>query len=158
PARACAAAHARRDRADDAQDPASQAVQLAMTGRTAIRAVSAPRTAQLAGSHRKGIRPLGAIGTAARDTVVAGMVAEVLAMPGEKLEEATRRRLERRFGHDFADVRIHADARAASSAQALDAFAFTVGRHIVFDAGRYAPHTTAGRALLAHELAHVIQQ
>ncbi len=59
---------------------------------------------------------------------------------------------------DFGSVRVHADSRAAESANALDARAYTLGHHIVFDAGRYAPRTDEGRALLAHELTHVLQQ
>jgi hypothetical protein len=63
-----------------------------------------------------------------------------------------------RFGHDFSQVRVHADARAAESAEAVNARAFTVGQHIVFGAGLYAPSTRAGQHLLAHELTHVTQQ
>ena len=59
---------------------------------------------------------------------------------------------------DFSPVRIHADARAAESAQSVNARAYTVGRDIVFGPGQYAPDTAAGRRLLAHELTHVIQQ
>lgn len=66
--------------------------------------------------------------------------------------------MEGRFGHDFGQVRVHADARAARSAAAVSALAYTVGRDVVFGAGRFAPGTAPGRALLAHELAHVIQQ
>lgn len=61
-------------------------------------------------------------------------------------------------GHDFSRVRVHAGERAAAAARSLDARAFTVGRDIVFGAGEYAPHTPAGRRLLAHELTHVVQQ
>src|SRR5207248_8247084 len=60
--------------------------------------------------------------------------------------------------HDFGNVRIHSDSRAAAAAHALAAQAYTAGRHIVFGAGQYAPDTTAGRRLLAHELVHVVQQ
>ncbi|PSJ43644.1 hypothetical protein C7I55_03040 [Sphingomonas deserti] len=66
--------------------------------------------------------------------------------------------MEPRFGHDFSSVRVHDGAAAASSARAIDALAYTAGHHVVFDRGRYAPETTEGRALLAHELAHVVQQ
>jgi peptidoglycan hydrolase-like protein with peptidoglycan-binding domain len=59
---------------------------------------------------------------------------------------------------DFSQVRVHADARAAQSAQAVGALAYTLGRDIVFGSGQYAPHTSEGRKLLAHELAHTIQQ
>jgi hypothetical protein len=60
--------------------------------------------------------------------------------------------------HDFSRVRVHTDARAAQSAQAVGAAAYTVGNDIVFGAGRYAPETGSGQALLAHELTHVVQQ
>lgn len=63
-----------------------------------------------------------------------------------------------RFAHDFSAVRVHIDSRAAESAEAVSASAFTVGRDIVFGAGHYEPGTTVGDNLLAHELSHVIQQ
>jgi hypothetical protein len=59
---------------------------------------------------------------------------------------------------DLGDVRIHTDARAAEAARAVQARAWTVGNHIAFDSGAYAPQTAAGRRLLAHELTHVVQQ
>src|SRR5262245_3745899 len=86
------------------------------------------------------------------------IVHEVLRTPGHQLDRATRAVMEERFAHDLGPVRIHADAQAAASAQALDAHAYTVGHHVVFGPSRYAPHTDAGRHLLAHELAHVVQQ
>jgi pentapeptide MXKDX repeat protein len=63
-----------------------------------------------------------------------------------------------RFGRDFSQVRVHQDARAAASAEAVGAQAYTVGRNIVFGEGRYAPQSSAGKELLAHELTHVVQQ
>ena len=66
--------------------------------------------------------------------------------------------MESRFGHSFNQVRIHTDARAAASAQAVNGLAYTVGSHIAFGPGLYAPGTGGGRTLLAHELAHVVQQ
>ena len=63
-----------------------------------------------------------------------------------------------RSRYDFSQVRVHHDAKAAESARAVDARAYTVGRDIVFAAGQYAPHNAAGRRLLAHELTHVVQQ
>jgi hypothetical protein len=66
--------------------------------------------------------------------------------------------MESRFGHDFSRVRVHTDATAAASARALDAPAYTIGEAIVFAAGEFAPATGEGRRLLAHELAHVVQQ
>jgi hypothetical protein len=77
---------------------------------------------------------------------------------GEPLSESTRAYFEPRFGYDFSDVRVHSDARAAESARAVGARAFTVGRNIVFNDGLYAPGTEGGRSLLAHELAHTVQQ
>lgn len=63
-----------------------------------------------------------------------------------------------RFGHDFSQVRIHADGQAAEMARTLNAQAFTRGPDIYFGAGRYQPHDTMGRKLLAHELTHTLQQ
>ncbi|MGH3974348.1 MAG: DUF4157 domain-containing protein [Pseudonocardiaceae bacterium] len=83
---------------------------------------------------------------------------EALRSPGQPLDPEGREFMERRFGHDFSKVRVHADREAAKSAQALDALAYTVGRHVVFGPDRYEPHIERGRRLLAHELAHVIQQ
>ena len=86
------------------------------------------------------------------------VVHEVLASPGQPLDRATRAFMEPRFGHDFGHVRVHADERAAESARALGALAYTVGSEIVFSRGQYAPGTQAGKRLLAHELSHVEQQ
>ena len=77
---------------------------------------------------------------------------------GEPLAPAQRAFFEPRFGHDFSGVRVHADGPAAQAAQALQTRAYTEGRDIVFGAGQYAPGATEGRRLLAHELAHVVQQ
>jgi hypothetical protein len=85
-------------------------------------------------------------------------VSHVLATPGQSLDRATNKFFSARFGHDFANVRIHADAEAAESARAVNALAYTVGRDVVFAAGQYAPNTGAGQQLLAHELTHVVQQ
>ena len=67
--------------------------------------------------------------------------------PGRPLEPKVRGFMEARFGHDFGRVRVHTDDRAATSARALNAKAYTVGNHVVFAAGRFAPHSTAGRRL-----------
>lgn len=66
--------------------------------------------------------------------------------------------MESRFGHDFSDVRVHTDPLAARSAEAVAAQAYTVGADVVFRAGSYAPESSEGQRLLAHELAHVVQQ
>lgn len=85
-------------------------------------------------------------------------VNEILRGPGDPLDAATREYMESRFGHDFSRVRVHADRSAGESARAVDALAYTVGRDVVFAPGQYAPATTTGRRLIAHELAHVVQQ
>jgi hypothetical protein len=89
---------------------------------------------------------------------VPATVHKVLTSPGQPLDSAARAFMEPRFGYDLSKVRIHSDALAANSARSIGAVAYTVGSQIVFGAGRLAPATTEGRALLAHELAHVLQQ
>jgi hypothetical protein len=86
------------------------------------------------------------------------IVHEVLRSPGQPLDGKTRAFFEPRFGHDFSHVRVHTGARAAESAQAVNALAYTVGRDVVFDTRQYMPTTSAGQRLLAHELTHVVQQ
>jgi hypothetical protein len=83
---------------------------------------------------------------------------EVLRSPGQPLDQSTRELMEARFGHDFGRVRVHVDARAAGSARAVNARAYTVHKDIVFGAGEYAPATPSGRRLLLHELTHTVQQ
>ena len=95
---------------------------------------------------------------ARQEDAVSPMVREVLHSPGQPINPATRAFFESRFGHDFSAVRVHTDAHASESAQAVNALAYTVGRDVVFDAGRYAPRTSEGMKLLAHELTHVVQQ
>jgi outer membrane protein OmpA-like peptidoglycan-associated protein len=86
------------------------------------------------------------------------IVHEVLRSPGRPLDGETRADMESRFGHDFSRVRVHTDGPAAESARAVDALAYTVGRNVVFAAGRYSPATREGRSILGHELTHVLQQ
>lgn len=77
---------------------------------------------------------------------------------GQPLDTGTLAFMQSRFGHDFSRVRVHTDGEAAVSAQAVNARAYTQGEHIVFGRGEYEPQTNEGRRVLAHELAHVIQQ
>ncbi|MGW2254966.1 eCIS core domain-containing protein [Kitasatospora sp. NPDC001660] len=86
------------------------------------------------------------------------IVGQVLAMPGRPLDERTQARMEAYFGRSFTGVRIHTDQQAAQSAEAVDARAYTFGRHIVFGHGLFAPESPVGQRLLAHELTHVVQQ
>ena len=83
---------------------------------------------------------------------------QALHSQGQPLDATTRSFMEPLFGHDFSRVRVHTDTKAAESAKALDALAYTVGRNIVFGPGQFAPGTIGGRQLLAHELTHVVQQ
>ncbi|MBI3934609.1 MAG: DUF4157 domain-containing protein [Acidobacteria bacterium] len=91
-------------------------------------------------------------------TAAPPIVHEVLSSPGRPLEPTARAFMEPRFGHDFSRIRIHNDLRATESAQAIDALAYTLGEHIVFGAGQYAPNTSDGKQLLSHELTHSMQQ
>jgi hypothetical protein len=86
------------------------------------------------------------------------IVHEVLQSPGSPLDPVTRAFMEPRFNHDFAGVRVHTGTKAAESARAVDALAYTVGPDIVFGSGHYGLGSMEGRRLLAHELTHVVQQ
>ncbi len=86
------------------------------------------------------------------------IVHEVLRSPGQPLDAETRAFMEPRFGHDFSKVQVHTDAKAAESARAVNALAYTVGRNVVFRTKHYLPKTSEGQRLLAHELTHVLQQ
>ena len=86
------------------------------------------------------------------------IVNDVLRSPGKALDAGTRSFMEPRFGQDFSQVRVHTDNKAANSARAVNARAYTVGQHVVFGPGEFAPDTTGGRHLLAHELTHTMQQ
>ena len=77
---------------------------------------------------------------------------------GEALDSFVRLAMEDRFGRDFANVRVHTDGLAQRSATELNANAYTVGEHLIFNRDRYRPAETSGRRLIAHELAHVVQQ
>lgn len=81
-----------------------------------------------------------------------------LRSPGQPLAASARAFFEPRFGQDLSQVRVHTDPEAQQSAREVSALAYTVGSHVVFDAGRYAPGTPDGQRLLAHELTHVMQQ
>lgn len=130
--------------ADRAADQVLAGRALAATGRIAprIQRLSAPANTQ-AGAQAGEAPP---------------SVASALAHPGAPLEPALRGDMEQRFGHDFSRVRIHSGPLAERSTWDVDAYAYTVGSSVVFGDGQFAPHTRTGRHLLAHELAHVVQQ
>jgi uncharacterized protein DUF4157 len=77
---------------------------------------------------------------------------------GQALDAGVRSRMESAFGYDFSRVRVHTDAKAAELSSDLRARAFTIGSDVAFRAGEYRPGTLIGDALIAHELAHVVQQ
>ncbi len=103
---------------------------------------------------------------ALRDKAAAGappmmapaIVHQVLRAPGRPLAAATQAFFGPRFGHDLGQVRLHDDAQASASARQVGALAYAVGRDIVFDASHAQPESSGARPLLAHELAHVVQQ
>jgi hypothetical protein len=102
-------------------------------------------------------RPIHATNSSETSTVLP-VIHDVLRSQGQPLDSDTRVFMEPRFGHDFSRVRVYTDERAAESAQAVNALAYTVGQDVVFGTGQYKPETSAGRYLLAHELTHTIQQ
>jgi len=96
--------------------------------------------------------------TASHPLTVPSSVHQVLSSPGVPLDAATRAFMEPRFGHDFSQIRIHADPTAARSAAEIQARAYTIGRNIVFAHREFSPSTPQGQELLAHELVHTLQQ
>ena len=98
-----------------------------------------------------------AFGTSA-SAGVPSIVQDVLRSSGQPLDNDTRAFMEARFGHNFSSVRVHTDGKAVQSAQAVSALAYTVGPDIVLGDGQLSTRSKHGRRLLAHELAHVVQQ
>jgi HEAT repeat protein len=100
------------------------------------------------------------VATPAAQGVDRNVASEISALKGggASLPEASRTFFKARLGHDFSTVRIHSDSRAATLAGSLNARAFTLAPDIVFGRGAYSPGTDDGSRLLAHELAHVVQQ
>jgi hypothetical protein len=86
------------------------------------------------------------------------IVYDVLSSPGQPLDPVTRAFMEPRFGQDFSSVRVHVDDRAADSAAAIAANAYTRGQHVAFRKGTFNPSSGEGRRLIAHELTHTVQQ
>lgn len=89
---------------------------------------------------------------------VPSLVHDVLRAPGQPLDSAVRHFMEPRFGHNFADVKVHANQKAAESARSIGARAYAVGQNIVVSPENFSPHSRSGQRLLAHELTHVVQQ
>lgn len=89
---------------------------------------------------------------------VSAAVGHSVLGPGRVLPDQLRNELGSAFGFDFSHVRVHTGRQAELSAGAIGARAYTVANHVVFGPGTYAPGTADGRHLIAHELAHVVQQ
>lgn len=104
------------------------------------------------------VRDEGALKGEVQGRGCASLVHQVLQEAGQPLASDLQARMEQRLGHDFGNVRIHVDSRAAESARAIGANAYTHGDHIVFARGRFQPGTADGLRLMGHELAHVVQQ
>jgi hypothetical protein len=102
--------------------------------------------------------PLDRLHAGAGNAAVAALLRPALESPGRPLDSPLRAEMELRLGHDLGGVRIHDGAAAAGTSAALGADALTFGRDVVFGAGRFRPDASSGRTLLAHELAHVVQQ
>jgi len=124
--------------------------------RVADQVLAAPTQAAFSAASPRIHRDAGQASTQA-DTLPAS-VDNVLASSGSPLNSLLRQDMEQRFGHDFSRVQVHCGKAAERSAQDVNAQAYTVGQHIVFGAGRFAPETHQGRRLIAHELTHVAQQ
>ena len=124
-----------------------------MAGERSIAPISnntSPQTSKAAARDRAADKP-GGIGAAAS-------FSQTLWNDGRPLPEGLRSAMQSRFSYDFSDVRIHADDRAGTLADSIGANAFTVENHIVFGTSKFSPHDGKGRRLIAHELAHVVQQ
>ncbi|MGX7671387.1 eCIS core domain-containing protein [Plantactinospora sp. DSM 117369] len=145
----------RRDRRPDPSRPGTHGHDLPLSadGLLPDSGTAADFLAWLSDPVRAGAvrRVPGAAGPSAADAGAVGA-------PGRPLEPTVRAEMESRFGAGLADVRVHTSPSAAASADAVGAAAYTIGRDIVFGPGAYRPHEPAGRALLAHELTHVLQQ
>ncbi len=105
------------------------------------------------------VRTKSSLDASARDAMEAPeAVHEVLRSAGQPMSPSVRHVYEPRFGFDFSDVRVHSDEAAAASAEEIGALAYTAGSHVVFGRGQCLPETAAGERLMAHELAHVVQE
>jgi hypothetical protein len=146
--------------------PPSAPLPLPLQGKLAVGSVADPLEKEAGAAADRVMRSpseASAAGVGASPPMAGGAAApqivhDILQAPGAALDAGVRAFMEPRFGHDFRQVRVHADARAAKSAEEVGARAYTVGQHVVFGAAQYAPATDSGRRLIAHELSHVVQQ
>ena len=108
--------------------------------------------------ERQGTLQCAVVGGSKTGSSVSPIVQDVLRSSGQPLDASTRAYIEQRFGYDFSGVRMHSDEAVGQSARDVNANAYTMGHDIMFGVGQFAPGTHEGRRLLAHELAHVVQQ
>jgi hypothetical protein len=108
--------------------------------------------------EKQTVRPKVAGSPTAVPSVAPPQVHDVVNQPGRPLDTATRGFFEPRFGLDLSAVRVHSEGHAGEAARAVGARAFAVGENIVFAPNQFSPSSVSGRHLLAHELAHVVQQ
>jgi hypothetical protein len=139
--------------ADEVMSSPDAAVGASVTGT----APTVQRACDKCSKEDEKIRGKAEAGGLAASAAVSGQLAKARGA-GASLPDATRAFFEPRYGRDLSNVRVHTDERAQGMAKELRAKAFTVGDDIFFNAGRYAPNSSGGRRLLAHELTHVIQQ
>ncbi|MEO5558144.1 MAG: DUF4157 domain-containing protein [Dokdonella sp.] len=142
--------------ADDVADKVMRMAEPTLTGSTP--ATIQRKCAACEDDEEKSIQTKRTAFVSADMALDAGAAARTAACGGTPLSKELRAYFEPRFGHDFSQVRVHADGEAASAARGVQARAYALGSHIVFGAGEYAPATVSGKQLLAHELAHVVQQ
>ena len=124
--------------------------------RIADQVLAAPSHSAVSGAPPR-IQRFAGQATGEVDTVPTS-VERVLTSSGRPLDPALQQDMGQRFGHDFSQVRVHSGAAAEQSAQDVSASAYTVGHNIVFGTGRFAPGSSEGQRLIAHELTHVVQQ
>ncbi|MDG2524155.1 DUF4157 domain-containing protein [Stenotrophomonas sp. HITSZ_GD] len=109
------------------------------------------------GGHGAALPPAGPSASAPLRIAPPPSLARSLDTPGHPLDAELRQDMEARLGTPLGHVRVHHDSLAAQATRDLDAQAYTLGAHVAFGEGRYAPHRDEGRQLIAHELAHVAQ-
>jgi hypothetical protein len=134
-------------RADPSEQEADQ---------VAERVVRTPDQQLVSGYEPKPIKPAQVHGAGL--IAAPSIVHQALSGAGQFLDQATRSFMEPRFGADFSQIRVHTGKAEDAALRVLNAQAFTVGRELVFAARHYSPQTDSGRQLLAHELAHTLQQ
>ena len=142
----------------EADEAADKVMRMAGPGPIGSAPAEIQRKCAACAEEEKEIQTKPATSARSQGTLDTGAAVRAAARGGEALPGALLSYFEPRFGHDFSQVRVHTDGAAADAAQSVHARAYTVGSAIVFGAGQYSPDTPVGKRLLAHELAHVVQQ